>query len=114
MGAEIALEIDAKGKDRKPYRLNYSLSELRTLLADVDINVERYRANFKAALLSDRVIDEREAAVLLQEYDELLLSVASAVLITAMLDESGFEAAQRAAELSEKKRSIRNGTGGRR
>lgn len=114
MAAEIALEIDTKGKDRKPYRLNYSLSELRTLLSEMDINVEKYRANFKAALLSDRVIDEREAGALLQEYDELLLSVASAVLITTLLDESGFEPAQRAAELSVQKRSIRNGNGGRR
>lgn len=114
MAAEFAPEIEANledkgsGRERKAYRLNFTLDELRTLMDEADFNLEGYRAKFKKALRSGNVIDEAEGKELLEDFDEILLTVASAVLIVTALD-SGYEAGQRAAERSGKKRAIRNG-----
>lgn len=109
-GSPMAAELVSKGgRDRLPYRLNVSLAEVRQLLDEIDFDFEGFRADFKTALADDSVIDMHEANSLLNRYDDMLLKMASAVLITTVLDESGLEPAQRAAERSERKRAIRKG-----
>lgn len=106
----MAAELVSKGgRDRLPYRLNVSLAEVRQLLDEIDFDFEGFRADFKTALADDAVIDLNEANSLLNRYDDMLLKMASVVLITTVLDESGLEPAQRAAERSERKRAIRKG-----
>lgn len=95
--------IGASGRERKPYRFNAVIEELRGLARGNDAEVERVIADFVEAY-DDGVIEEREFRHILVGLFRFCRDNAQALNILDVLDESGDEAALRVVERGQARR----------
>jgi hypothetical protein len=101
-------KVVAKGaRARMSYNLNPVITEERELSRERDLTLEDLRAEIKASLADDGVIDREEATVITEMVNDLFASNSSSLLIVTVLDESGPEAASREADHSALKRRVR-------